>query len=169
MKRILEAIQRWLHRRRLRRVCKALGIIPYPWQARFALAKNPGQLPNTGRRTGKTMAVILRVLVQPPPSGKNAPSFIAHDPDADMSLAVQHCIYDDYRSAHAICVKAHAIPNRPPLPLRTIPRRPRVSELSAVPLEALLARYREEIGPLPESPAEFSEWTKKQFGIPPKV
>lgn len=127
MKRIFAAIlgrlRRWLRRRRLRRICNAMGIIPYPWQAEFAIAENPGQLPDMGRQTGKTTAVILRALVQPPPINKSAPSFIALDPDAGISLAVQHCIYDDYRSAHVICVKARAIPNRPPLPLRTIPRR----------------------------------------------
>lgn len=173
MKRIFAAIlgrlRRWLRRRRLRRICNALDIIPFPWQAEFSIAENPGQLPHMGRRTGKTMAVILRALVQPPPINKSAPNFIALDPDADISLAAQHCIYDSYRNAHAICVKARAIPNRPPLPLRTIPLRLRSTVPPAVPLEDVLDRYREQIGTLPEDPAEIPEWIKKQFGIPPKI
>lgn len=169
MTRIRDAFRRWLRRRRLRRICKALDIIPYPWQAEFALADSPGQLPRMGRRTGKTMAVILRVLVQPPSNSKDTPSFMTLDPGAGISLNAQHCIYDSYRHAHAICVKARAIPNRPPLPLRTIPRRPRISEPPTVTLEDMMARYREQIGPPPEEPAEYPEWVKKQFNVPPKI
>ena len=167
MKRLLNRLRRWLRRRRLRRVCKALDILPYPWQVVFALTDDPGRLPDMGRRTGKTMAVILRALVQP--DGEGALSFIAYDPDADMSLSVQHSIYNDYRRAHAICVKAHAIPNRPPLPLRTIPCRPRGLTASTITMEDMMARYREEIGPIPEDPEDLPAFLKKQFNLPPSA
>lgn len=167
MKRLLNRLRRWLRRRRLRRVCKALDILPYPWQAEFALTDDPGRLPDMGRRTGKTMAVILRALVQP--DGEGALSFIAYDPDADMSKGVQRSIYDDYRRAHAICVRARAIPNRPPLPLRTIPCRPRGLTASTITMEDLKARYREEIGPVPEDPEDLPDFFKKKFNLPPSV
>ena len=55
-----------LIRRRFRlwRICRAIGITPYKWQADFALGILDYPNYPKGRATGKTMAVMLRLLMQ---------------------------------------------------------------------------------------------------------
>lgn len=52
-----------LRRLRLRRICKRLRIKPYPWQKAFALGTTDFLDAPPGRQTGKTMAVMLRLLM----------------------------------------------------------------------------------------------------------
>lgn len=52
-----------LLRLRFRRICKRLGIKPYPWQKAFALGKLDSLDAPPGRQTGKTMAVMLKLLL----------------------------------------------------------------------------------------------------------
>lgn len=55
--------QRW----KFRQICRALQIKPYPWQRDFALRKRiPVDELCGGRRNGKTMAVMLRLLTVKP-------------------------------------------------------------------------------------------------------
>lgn len=65
--RIFKTIDRWLLHRcpryRLWRICKAIGIKPYKWQKRYVL-NNDECLPG-GRRDGKTLACMLRILMIP--------------------------------------------------------------------------------------------------------
>lgn len=56
------AIRRLWARWRLRRICKALDIKPYPVVEAYVLRKNKEVFAG-GRRNGKTMAVILDELV----------------------------------------------------------------------------------------------------------
>lgn len=49
-------------RYKLHRICKALEIKPYSWQRDFALDQI-SYIPSLGRCTGKTMAVMLRLLM----------------------------------------------------------------------------------------------------------
>lgn len=52
-----------LLRLRFWRICKLLGIKPYPWQKAFALGKIDSLDAPPGRQTGKTMAVMLKLLL----------------------------------------------------------------------------------------------------------
>ena len=82
---MLRKIDRWMLRRfpkyRLRRICKAIGIKPYKWQKEFALAPVVHLLPNDGRGTGKTTAVMLRLLMQPPRTKFLLETTLCADPD----------------------------------------------------------------------------------------
>ena len=51
------------HKYKLKRICQAIGIKPYPWQSSFALGRTNKLDGDLGRATGKTMAVMLRVLM----------------------------------------------------------------------------------------------------------
>lgn len=68
-------------RYRLRKICKALGIVPYPWQRDFALGKTDTLNAPEGRATGKTMAVMLRLLMVYPGKPMNALHTLRADPD----------------------------------------------------------------------------------------
>ncbi len=50
-------------RRSLRRICRQLHIKPYYWKKKFALGRRGHLCAPPGRATGKTMAVMLRLLV----------------------------------------------------------------------------------------------------------
>ena len=60
LKRILREI---FHRRKLRKICRALKIAPYPWQKSFALGYGTSADFPEGRCTGKTTVVMLRLLM----------------------------------------------------------------------------------------------------------
>ena len=66
MKRRMELFFYRLHqtfpRFKLRRICRALGVRPLKWQRDFALGRGPLVYP-PGRATGKTTAVMLRLLM----------------------------------------------------------------------------------------------------------
>lgn len=102
-------------RRRLNKICEALGITPYPWQVEFVLAERPEMLFNHEKCSGKTTAVILRALVYGQYSSGNFSDFVRLDPDAQRSGRAMLYAYEQYRYAYAVCLKARAIPKHPPL------------------------------------------------------
>lgn len=59
----MRAFRSLMDRIRLRRICKRLRIKPYPWQRRFALGVDDCLNAPKERRTGKTTAVMLRLLL----------------------------------------------------------------------------------------------------------
>lgn len=71
--------RRW----RLWRACNKLGIKPYPWQLEFALGLTDHLNCPPGRQTGKTMAVMLRLLIlsEEDDHPVNALLALACDPD----------------------------------------------------------------------------------------
>lgn len=85
MKRITAFLCRISPRYKFWQICKAIGIKPYPWQREFALdgyldgcfiTPFPG-----GRRTGKTTAVMLRLLMCYPHEQFDVQCILASDPD----------------------------------------------------------------------------------------
>jgi len=70
--------QRW----RLRRICEAIDVRPYRWQRDFALGLIGCDAFPSGRATGKTTAVMLRLLMLPPNASEVAVrTILARDPD----------------------------------------------------------------------------------------
>lgn len=55
-------------RYKLRQICQAIGIKPYRWQWDFAMQKRVPDELSGGRQNGKTMAVMLRLLMLDPSS-----------------------------------------------------------------------------------------------------
>lgn len=72
-------------------------------------------LANHEKRSGKTTAVILRMLVYGQYSDGNFSGFVCLDPDARRSRRAMLYAYEQYRYAYAVCLKARAIPMHPPL------------------------------------------------------
>ena len=67
------------------RICRALKIKPYGWQKKFALGPDPFMPlmpPVDGKATGKTTAVMLRLLMLDEPF--NTRLILDADPDFDM-------------------------------------------------------------------------------------
>lgn len=75
-------MHRHFKRYRLRKICQALDIVPYSWQAAFALGKIDN-LPcvSCGRACGKTMAVMLRLLMAMPGEPFDVLGTLRKDPD----------------------------------------------------------------------------------------
>lgn len=110
-------IQRWLQLRyydlhrifprfKLWRICKTLGIKPYPWQKDFALGRT-SRLPRKllhFRATGKTTAVMLRLLMGRPGQPFDFPQILRADPDFDTSSKARLGWYDsEYRRLALRC------------------------------------------------------------------
>lgn len=77
-------LTRLFPRYRLRRICRALELRPFGWQRDFALAPvtEPILAWLTGRGTGKTTAVLLRLLMQPEQTTlREALAILLLDPD----------------------------------------------------------------------------------------
>ena len=68
-------------RYKLYQICKAIGIKPYPWQREFALYGRCSTPFPYGRCNGKTMAVMLRLLMANPGGLFEARSALVCDPD----------------------------------------------------------------------------------------
>ena len=85
MKRLKTKVIIFLHRHfkryRLRKICEALDIVPYPWQRDFALGKTDHINQMQGRATGKTLAVMLRLLMVFPGDSCDPLSVLFKDPD----------------------------------------------------------------------------------------
>ena len=94
---------------KLWRICRALEIKPYPWQRDFALGKTEILQYPTGRRTGKTMAVMLRLLMEHPLSSDNtALQILLNDPDYCKAHYRMLLGYDNEYARQALrCYKAH--------------------------------------------------------------
>lgn len=110
MKRLKGCIDWWLCRHfkayKLSRICEAIGIKPYPWQRDFALGKTDILAYPPGRVTGKTTAVMLRILLSD--TRKPAPTWIFHaDPDYTMAPMYRSLWYVyEYRKLGMKCLKA---------------------------------------------------------------
>lgn len=77
---VQDICRRW----RFWRICHAVGIKPYPWQRDFELGLIGCDAFPKGRATGKTMAVMLRILMLPPNASQVAVrTILARDPDWD--------------------------------------------------------------------------------------
>lgn len=109
--RLIKRIDKWLclhsKRYKLWRVSKALGIKPYEWQRAFVLGKTDS-LGVTGRCVGKTMAIMLRLLLLPPDADDAFMRYILGiDPDYITSIARRTMWYkNEYRKLSTICDKA---------------------------------------------------------------
>ena len=110
--RMIKGIDKWLclHSKgyKLWRISEALGIKPYEWQRAFALGET-NSISATTRRSGKTMAVMLRLLMLKP----DAPDdFMWHilrlDPDYAMIVPTARAAWyrREYRKYSTICDKA---------------------------------------------------------------
>jgi hypothetical protein len=110
MKRLKECIDWWMCRHfkpyKLRRICKVIGIKPYPWQRDFALGKTDILAYPPGRVTGKTTAVMLRMLLSD--TRKPAPLWLFHaDPDYIPSNSYRrHWYVGEYKAISMKCMKA---------------------------------------------------------------
>lgn len=117
-------IDLWLQlhfpRYKLWRVSKALGIKPHPWQRDFALRKTDS-FGDAGmfRQTGKTMAVMLRILMRT--NMFVEPYMFADDPDwLERDKVWVKWYIHKYRNLSFRCAAA-GIPV-PALPLKYPPR-----------------------------------------------
>lgn len=69
-------------RRRLQHDCRIIGIEPYDWQVHYALTGHlPGGRWPEGRRTGKTMAVMLYGLIRDVWTKEEIRELACRDPD----------------------------------------------------------------------------------------
>lgn len=65
----------------LRAICRAIDLTPYAWQRSFALGRINSLPGKRQRRNGKTTAVMLRLLMLPPGSRREAERILELDPD----------------------------------------------------------------------------------------
>lgn len=95
-------LHRHFKRYRLHKICKTLSIAPYPWQRDFALGKTDCINQMQGRATGKTMAVMLRLLMFFPGDSCNPLSILQKDPDfTNMQIRILMWYDSEYnRLAH---------------------------------------------------------------------
>lgn len=94
-------------RRKFRQICKTIGIKPYSWQREFALNGYLDGYYNTpfpgGRQTGKTTAVMLRLLMAYPNEPCDVQRILSCDPDWKPYDSFRMRWYDSeyYRLSHA--------------------------------------------------------------------
>ncbi|MEY8386693.1 hypothetical protein AALC17_05235 [Oscillospiraceae bacterium 38-13] len=107
IQKIKELYKTLLAQFRLWRICKRLAINPYPWQKEFILGQS-NNLWTYGRQTGKTTAVLLRLLVERPVSPLRVSGILAFDPDWDPKYMGRIQGYNsEYRS---MCLKCRISP-----------------------------------------------------------
>jgi hypothetical protein len=83
-------------RYRLQKICEALDIVPYPWQRDFALGKSDKiDGPMVYRCSGKTMAVMLRLLMLRPNEPHDVLRTLKKDPDFTNDRIMLMNIYQD--------------------------------------------------------------------------
>lgn len=93
-------------RYKFHRICKVIGIKPFKWQKEFALGKIL-TLPKGGRGCGKTMAVMLKLLLQNTCDPENFGWILNKDPDFLPNYARRTMWYkDEYRRLSNICNEA---------------------------------------------------------------
>lgn len=101
-------MHRHFKRYRLRKICEALDIVPYPWQRDFALGKSdtiPGCI--VYRADGKTMAVMLRLLMLQPGEVHDVLGTLKKDPDfSNWKLAILRIYADEYNRMARRCWNA---------------------------------------------------------------
>lgn len=103
-------LHRIFPRFKLWRICKVLGIKPYKWQRDFALGRGPLVYPK-GRATGKTTAVMLRLLMIHPMRDPLAPFAplvcLREDPDFTTKNRHRMIWYEmEYNRLARKCYKA---------------------------------------------------------------
>lgn len=105
--RIRVLIQDIRQRRRLRRICEAIDVRPYRWQRDFALGLIGCDAFPSGRATGKTTAVMLRLLMLPPNASSVAVrTILARDPDWTPSDPLRCRWYAyEYVRLRAMCME----------------------------------------------------------------
>jgi hypothetical protein len=89
-------MHRHFKRYRLRKICKALDIVPYPWQRDFAMGKAdniPGII--VYRKIGKTTAIMLRLLMLRPGEVHDVLGTLRKDPDFSNDTLTRLRWYDD--------------------------------------------------------------------------
>lgn len=96
-------------RYRFRAICRAIRIVPYPWQRDYACALYATLPANcSGRCTGKTMAVMLKLLMGAPLGSSWSPHHeIAMDPDwkpDDWFRVSWYC--HEYDRLYSLCMAA---------------------------------------------------------------
>ena len=95
----------WFPRYKLRLICRAINIQPKDWQRQFALY-GKAVFP-AGRRTGKTMAVMLRLLMLAPNDVTQRWRILLHDEDFQLNDARRYRWYEgEYRRLAAKCFVA---------------------------------------------------------------
>lgn len=96
-------------KRRLKRILKALGIKfeLLPWQEDLILKEHPSIPPGAmNRRTGKTLAVILRCLVWDPALNVEVLDYLKRDPDTWESRAQTAWTWREYARYASACRNA---------------------------------------------------------------
>lgn len=95
-------------RYRLRKICEALDIVPYPWQRDFALDKIDA-IPyhSADRASGKTMAIMLRLLMLKPGELHDILGTLRKDPDFTNERITVLAVYtDEYNHLAQRCLAA---------------------------------------------------------------
>lgn len=92
---------------KLWRICRVLGIRPYKWQKDFALGfMEPLKYPE-GRATGKTTAVMLKLLMVYPYTKFDALWILRNDPDFRTDNRARLIWYDgEYKRLSIKCFEA---------------------------------------------------------------
>ena len=107
-------------RYRLNKICKAIGIKPFLWQRSFALGRTDVLNAPEGRQTGKTTAVMLRLLLTCESDVSQIIRVLKADPDFILFDRVRTGWYDcEYRKLSDICAYAH-------IPVRQLSIYPRI-------------------------------------------
>ena len=105
MKKIKRLLCRLFPRYKLRCILKTLEWKPIPWQIKFALNKS-AFLPR-GRGTGKTAAVMLRMLMANPKKIADLEKIVNVDPDyTDQLRAREMWYFHEYDTHSKRCVQA---------------------------------------------------------------
>lgn len=105
---------KYSRRYRLHQICMAVGIMPYDWQRKFALGETDVLDVPPGRATGKTMAVMLRLLMAEPDLPGAHPAarvYFAFDPDwRPHDTWCARWYYAEYRRLWKRCCDAEIYP-----------------------------------------------------------
>ena len=94
---------------KFRGICKALGIKPYKWQKDFALGVVDRLQYPEGRATGKTMAVMLKLLMLEPIKAYESLDYLEilrNDPDFNTHIRCRLMWYEGvYKRLSNLCYK----------------------------------------------------------------
>lgn len=103
---LLRILCRLSPRFHLRAICHAIGIKPYVWQRAFALGRISSLPGKRTRGNGKTTAVMLRLLMLPPGSSREAERILNQDPDFLLGANRYRmiCYGREYRRLQLACI-----------------------------------------------------------------
>lgn len=113
---VISYIDEWLclklKRYKLFRICKIIGIKPYSWQKQFALGRSRFLNYPYARYSGKTTAVMLKLLMfSPEQFHMNAIACLYKDPD--FTLSNPSCVYKYARRIIELIYKCNKVPQIP--------------------------------------------------------